>query len=232
MENITDQFQDYINMEDDTNYVHIFYQQLSNSYEAIDSDDSHEYPQEAKECLDTIYTAFIDTMLHLFATRLYIAINNIENINKEDLEFIIQRTYEYFILNAKKNFKTVISTTINGMITDSADDNEYFQQLQSLMELFSPLIQKVTATEFIQLTGDKEIYELFTNHQIIGNFLRKYTPKLYQNELFAVEIVNYTTMAHFFKEELEKPITSEEEAILNPQTQNNQETVFNQKINN
>ena len=217
LEGIKEQFQNYINTEDVTNYVHVFYQQLSNSHESIDNDESEEYPQEAKQGLEIIHNIFIDNILHLFATRLFIAIDNAENIVKDDLQFIIQRVYEYFILNAKKNFKTVISTSINGMIPEAVSEDEYFQDLQSLMDLFSPLIQKVTPTEFLQFTGDKEMYDLYTNHQITGNFLRKYTPKLYQNEVFAVEIVNYATMARFFKEELNAPITTEEEAILQNQ---------------
>lgn len=228
IEGIKEQFQDYININDTTNYVEVFYRQLFNSYESINNDVSEEYPQEAKDGLNTLHNIFVDTILHLFATRLFISINGVEDMNKNDLEFIIQRTYEYFIMNAKRNFKTVISTSINGMISETInDDDEYFQQLQSLMELFSPLIQKVTPTEFLQLTGDKEVYDLFTNNRITGNFLRKYTPKLYQNEVFAVEIINYTTMAHLFKEELERPMTAEEEAILQNK---DQKSVFDQQV--
>jgi hypothetical protein len=210
IESIKVQFDDYINMEDTANYVNVFYEQLANSYKALCDNEGEDYPHEVKVCLDKIYDVFTDNILHLFETRLFISINDAENSNREDLQFMIQRAYEYFILNAKNNFKTVIASSINGMIEDGLDDDAYFNQVQTLMELFSPLIQKVTPVEFIQLTGDKEIYDLFTNNQIIGNFLRKYTPKLYQNEVFSMEIINYTTMIRLFEEDMKLNLSSQE----------------------
>lgn len=211
IQNITEQFDDYINTEDHMNYVSVFYQQLDDSYKVL-NDDSVEYPDEIKNSLDIINSKFIDHILNLFESRLFININDIEDVSAEDLSFIIQRSYEYFILNAKTNFKSVISSSINGMIPADVSDDEYFTQLQSLMELFSPLITTITPVEFLQLTGDVEIYNLFVNGRIVGNFLRKYTPKLYQNEIYAMEVVNYSTMVRLFKNELET--TSSQESLL------------------
>lgn len=213
IEGITEQFNNYINTEDNTNYVSAFYQQLSDSYTLI-NDESNEYPQSNKEVLDRIHNIFTSHLVDLFDKRLFISITDLDNA-EDDFEFIIQRSYEYFILNAKGNFKTVISATINGMIPEDVSDDEYFTQLQSLMEIFSPLITTITPVEFLQITGDVEIYNLFTNGKINGNFLRKYTPKLYQNDIYAVEVVNYTTMTRLFKAELKRPLTANESKILN-----------------
>ena len=56
--------------------------------------------------------------------------------------------------------------------------------------------------EFLKYRGDQEIIQFFENGKVVGNFLRKYTPKLYQNEEFEVELINYITMVQQSKEEV------------------------------
>ena len=126
-----------------------------------------------------------------------------ESLDYDDLEFIIRRLYEFFILGAKNNFKVVIATDINARFKDvTEDDNAYFKQLQELMLLYSPLLTSIKPTEFLKIRGDMEIAELFDNGQVVGNFLRKYSPKFYQNEEFQVEVINYVTMTGQLGKEL------------------------------
>lgn len=202
LEGIQKQFQDYINMDDATNYVDIFFNQLQTSYDAVNNNDAEEHPTEIKEVLANIYRNFIDSIKQLFSDRLYISIIDIEddNIDDSDLEFIIRRLYEFFILNARDNFKVVIATDILQFIKDIGDDdNAYFKAIDEAMDRYTPLLTSVTPTQFLKYRGDQELCDLFENHRVNGNFLKKYTPKLYMNEDFQVELINYITMIHQFK---------------------------------
>lgn len=205
LEGIQKQFEDYINMDDTTNYVDIFFTQLRDSYHAVESNDSEEHPMEIREVLDRLYKQFITTISDLFNIRLTITMMHVEeeNIDDSDLEFIIRRLYEFFILSAKNNFKVVITTDVMSIIKDIGDDDkEYFKTLQGAMDRYSPLLTTITPTQFLQYRGDQEVYELFESGIVTGNFLRKYTPKLYQNDEFQVELINYITMVHQFKKDV------------------------------
>lgn len=199
LEGMEKQFEDYINIEDQTNYVDIFYNQLHLSYNTINDDDGEEHPIELKESLNRIYNEFINKISNLFSDRLLISIIPIEedNINDPDLEFIIRRLYEFFILDAKNNFKVVIATDIIKKLDPNKDN--YLDQIQNLLEEYNPLILSITPVDFIKYRGDQEICNLFENGSFNGNFLRKYSPKLYKNDEFRNEIINYITMVHHFK---------------------------------
>ena len=188
VEGITDQFNDYIQMEDTTNFVDVFYDQLHASYESLDKDEEENHRTEFKEVLDKIHQEFVEFMAKQFEERLTLTIMMLESesLDYDDLEFIIRRLYEFFILGAKNNFKVVIATDINARFKDvTEDDNAYFKP-----------------TEFLKIRGDMEIAELFDNGQVVGNFLRKYSPKFYQNEEFQVEVINYVTMTGQLGKEL------------------------------
>lgn len=206
LEGIETQFDDYINMDDTTNLVDIFYEQLAKSRDAVDSDDEEEYPQEIKDALDRIYDKFIAFMVKQFSERLTITITCVEDedVDPDDLEFIIRRLYEFFILGAKNNFKVVIAGDINARLKGLLQQNEslYFQKVQELMIFYSPILSEIKPSEFLQIRGDIEIMELFENGQVAGNFLMKYSPKFYQNEEFQVEVINYATMCSQFGKEI------------------------------
>ena len=199
LESIQSQFENYINLEDRTNYLEIFYNQFTKSYQALYQDDGNENPQEMSEALDQIYNQLIQTMINLLDIRLGLGINGFEEgqVSTDDLHYILSRLYEYFILRARHNFKiaiaTSLSSTVRDMMENSKIDDTYFTKLQELLELYSPLISNIPPTEFIRFTGEREILELFETHRVVGNFLLKYSPKLYQNEDLAVEIINYVT---------------------------------------
>jgi hypothetical protein len=209
LEGITEQFNDYIDMEDKTNYVDIFYNQLHASYEAVNSDDGEEHPEEFIEVLDKIQQRFIDAMKAHFQLRLTLTLNDIESeeFDSDRIEYVIRRLYEFFILGAKNNFKVVIATDINSKIkTIIEDDKEYFDTLQEMLDNYSPIITVIGPMEFLRIRNDKEIIELFESNRVVGNFLRKYSPKLYQNEEFEVELINYITMTQQVTEEILNPV--------------------------
>ena len=54
--------------------------------------------------------------------------------------------------------------------------------------------------EFLRYIDDNEVFELFNSNKVNGNFLRKYSPKLYQNEDLKVEIINEITLQNVFME--------------------------------
>ena len=204
MEGIENQFDDYINIEDKTNYVDIFYCQLDNSYKAV-TDNTETFQDELLETLDGIYQKFIDKMNELFNTRLTLTISDIEDeiINKtDDIEFTIRKLYEFFILDARKNFKIVIANDAKTKIGNIKDHKEYLRNLRDIMNNYSPYIITFGPMEFLKYRGDQDIIQLFEDGKVIGNFLRKYSMKLYQNEEFEVELINHITMVKQFKEEV------------------------------
>lgn len=204
IEGIEGQFDDYIKLEDNTNYVDIFYDQLHASYEAA-SKDIETFQNEIKEVLDEYYERFIDKIIGLFNSRLTLTIVDVESesVDKDELEFIIRRLYEFFILGACNNFKVTIGMDIRSRMTNPINDHkEYLRTIRNLMPGYTPLITTFGAMEFLKYRGDEEIIQMFEEGKVVGNFLRKYSPKLYQNEEFEVELINYISMVQQFKEEV------------------------------
>lgn len=205
LESIENQFQDYINMEDDTNYVDLFYEQLHASYDALEKDEEEEHPEEARDVLDHIRDQFLSKMETLFAQRLTLTIMALdaEAIDEEEAEYVIRKLYEFFILGARENFKSVIAKDVNAKIlTLIEDDTKYFETVKDMLTSYSPLVTAIGPMEFLKYQGDQEVYDLFDDGKVTGNFLRKYSPKLYQNEEYEVELINYITMYGQLKEEL------------------------------
>lgn len=196
LESIESQFDDYINSEDDTNYVDVFYTQLAISRDAVEFDEEEVHVTEIKDALDQIEQRFNDFMQRQFSERLTISISVLEDEDptNDDVEFIFRKLYEFFILNAKKNFKDVIERDIVGRIPPGVPDDQYYIEIERLMTLYTPLISGVKSDQFLQYRGDQELIELFEEGEVTGNFLRKYTPKLYENDEFKVELINYITM--------------------------------------
>lgn len=204
IEGITDQFDDYINNEDPTDYVDIFYDQMVESYKAID-DEEEVHPQEVRDVLDRLKSSFVDFMFNKFQTRLAITIMAVDNEEtaEDEVELCLRQCYEFFILNAKKNFKVVIARDIQNKLTDSPKDDTYFETIRNIIdEEYSPLMKHIDCRQFIQYCNDEAMLALFDENQITGNFLRKYSPKLYENDSFYVNLVTYITLLKSFKEEI------------------------------
>ena len=204
MEGLESQFNDYMNIEDRTNYVDVFYEQLRTSYNEA-TNDTETFQEDIIKVLDTIQQTFIQKMGELFDTRLTLTIIDIEeDADLDDIEFIIRRLYEFFILGARNNFKVAIANDLKARskVDISAEPRVYFKALRDAMIDYSPLITTIGPMEFLKYRGDQEIIQFFENGKVVGNFLRKYTPKLYQNEEFEVELINYITMREQVKAEV------------------------------
>ena len=61
IEGIEEQFNDYINIKDTTNYVDVFYTQLYRSYEMA-KDDRETFQEDMINALDNIYQSFYDKL--------------------------------------------------------------------------------------------------------------------------------------------------------------------------
>jgi hypothetical protein len=201
MEAITGQFNDYVKLEDPENYVDIFYQQLHDSYYAVNTDDEEDHPTEKIEALNDLYEKFVIEMRDLFKARLEITILDCEDYNftsvdKNDIEYEIRTLYNYFILNAKENFKNAISKDIIEHVDISErDDREFYKSIDNQMYRYTPLFRTINPPQFLDMTGGNEVLELYEASKVVGNFLKKYSPKLYANEEFKMELVSYIVMA-------------------------------------
>ena len=195
LESLENQFNDYINLDDKTNYVDLFYDQMKQSYEHIQDVgiDIDEY----KEILDKILQEFYDFIKLHFEQRLMITITELyyTSFNKDRIDYIIRKLYKYFILNARKNFFKLITTDISSKIkTVRLSDDDFYNLVSDMLTQYSPLIRSVGPLEFLRLTDGEEIAELLENNEICGNYLRKYSPRLYKNKDFEVEIINEIIM--------------------------------------
>lgn len=211
IEGLTDQFNNYMKTTDATDYVDIFYDQMELSYRVIDDDEEEDHPIEKKEILDQMYDKFIAAIYDLIKVRLSLVIPDLEeggNPDKDSIEYIIRKVYEVFILNARNTIKIAISADVMNKFINTSElsnlpDNQYFKRLNEILDdLYTPLLQ-MTPQEFLRYQHDDELLELFNDIDLInGNFLRRYTPKLYENEEFRVDLINYITMMENFKEDL------------------------------
>ena len=82
------------------------------------------------------------------------------------------------------------------------DDKEYFNTIREMLKEYSPLIIAMGPMEFIRYNKNDIVRELFDNGRVSGNFLRKYSPKLYDNEDLEVEIINQVTIAQGIRRDL------------------------------
>lgn len=211
IEGLEAQFSDYINIEDKTNFVDIFYNQLHSSFEIVYSNDEEEHRAELIEALNNLQDDFINKIAELFEQRLTVTFIDLanDNLDYNDVEFVLRRSYEFFILGAKDNFKTVISLYVFPKVKDIVDDKEYFKMVRELVSSFNPLITSFGPIEFLQYRGEKEILEMYENGKIVGNFLRKYSPKLYDNEEYECEIINHITSIQAFSKDLNQSILNQ-----------------------
>lgn len=212
-EGITNQFNDYVAVEDRTNYVDKFYSQLHESYNALD-DDEEFHVEEKQEILDKIHDEFIQFMYDEFNQRLSLSLMDIENEEHDvnDIEYSIKILYEFFVINARKNFLNAISRHIRSRLTTVIeDDRQYYNTVRNLLTEYSPIIiaNGLGPMEFIaycKLEDDdqlpSDVISLFNNSRVNGNFLRRYSPKLYQNEDLEVDIINKITLADALRRDL------------------------------
>jgi hypothetical protein len=194
---LENQFSDYLNLEDRTNYVETFYRQLDSSYRLIDTSLELEDRFTIEEILEQLDWKFAQKLAQLIELRLGLGINGFidEKLTPDELRAIYLRLYEYFIMRAKANFKAVIGTKVCQELALMGDipDDQYFPIVEDLLDRYNPIIINVEPAEFLAMTAGTETLNLFNSGEIVGNFLLKYSPRLYQSELFQIELVNYIT---------------------------------------
>ena len=202
---IETQFTDYINIEDKTDYVDVFYNAYHKTLENIETDESESHKDDYKEALDKLHKTFVDTMANLFSTKLTIFSPVFEdNSYDENDEILIKDLYDFFILGAKNNFKIVIAKYVLSKIPkDNYDDNTFYNLVKEKIMECDPLLP-MGAQEFLKMIDSSNIQDLYLENKVNGNFLRKYSAKLYKNEEFVVDIVSYITTLFQFEQEVVK----------------------------
>lgn len=189
VEGIRNQFSNYISTEDRTNYVEIFYNQYHTSYELAEDEN---FIDDIKEAIDGYLDKFLALMRELFYNRLTITINALdgEATDASSIEVTIKKLYEFFILNAKQNFTSVIVKSLYPYIDPNLDDKAFYDRIHELMGEYSAMITTMGPNEFLTYCNDEEIMDIFNSGAASGNFLRKYSPRLYQHEEFECDIVS------------------------------------------
>ena len=203
IEGITNQFENYISTEDRTDYVEIFYEQWQDSVNETELD-YEDHPQEKREVLFQYYNTFIDTIYRLFKERLHIVIVPIEDevtVDEDDLEILIRQLYEFFILDARNNFKLILAKKILPKLK-KLKERDYVSQIQDLLEDYSPIITNIVPMDFLKLGKAEDIVTMFDEGLVVGNFMRKYSPKLYINEDLETDIINYIIMVNELRSEI------------------------------
>ena len=200
---IKEQFENYITMEDDTNFFEIALNSFQYSLEVINVE-FDEYTLERKELISNMYLDFINYIIELIETNLTISIPNYELglLTRTETEYILNEIYKYFILKARKNFKKVITAELKGQL-ESLEQNptKYLEKAQEIIMNYGGLISQVDIEQFLQITKAETIYDLYDSGEIIGNFLRRYSPRLYRHPDYLVEILNQLMIQLYFKDE-------------------------------
>ena len=195
-EGISQQFMDYIQLNDRTNYVSIFYDQLEKSYQAAEEEDE-EHPEEKFEILGKIHSQFISNMISLIHSKLAI---HIPDEYDTEIDYIIDVIYEAFILSGHDVFLNIISKDILLKLEQTELVNEDI--IRPMLDDYSPIVLNISPMKFLSYLGNEQLNEYYKNGQITGNFLRRYTPKLYQNKELESEIISTIIMKKQVKEEL------------------------------
>ena len=208
-EELTNQFSNYIQLDasDRTNYVEIFFKQLKESMDEIIEEDG-DLLEDQIEYLDIVYNYFVDLISTLFQRRLCISLNFLEtnpyDSNTYDMLSIL---YKYFILDARKNFKTYFTErALIAMKVGNPDQTNLVAAVYDILDdMDHTLIVDGMVEEFIQRVTDKStadtVYGYFEENIISGNFLIRYSPRFYQNTDLLADIADdVITMYQYHKE--------------------------------
>lgn len=193
---LTSQFRNYMSSEDTEHYVDIFYSQLDNSLDSALQATMFD-PDEVREHLENLRDKFVDHLIKLFELYLNLGIEGYDDgsLDDETGRYILTRAYEYFILAARRNFKVAISASVtNRLIREAVTEDKVMIRVSEMIRYdYDPIVTAMTPIEFLKLTGDNEVLKLFETHRLVGNFLVKYTPRLYRHETYMIEVINHIT---------------------------------------
>lgn len=201
LEGIRNQFSNYISTEDRTDYVDIFYVQW---YESMDMVNLEEHEDDVKEVLDSLLNHFQSTIQELLSTKLALALMDLEGaeVDNDSIESSIRNLYSFFVLNARDNFRNVVASVIINGLNPNVDDKEYYKNIRSLLGNFSPLVTAVGPMEFLRCCKADEIIDLMDEGRVVGNFLRRYSPRFHSNEDFECEVIAHITEIQELRNEI------------------------------
>ena len=189
-EGIIEQFNDYIVLSDTTDFVSIFYDQYEKSLVLLDADDVV-FADMKRELLHRIHDEFNEFLANLFVQRIGIGFADDDSYS----DGMLLTLYQYFILGAKENFLNVIVSSILDLARLFPYEGKIFlSHIDGMLHQFDPYIH-MTIDRFIAKTGNDDIQQLFDDQVVTGNFLNKYSAKLYLHEDFRVEIINEINLA-------------------------------------
>lgn len=214
IEGIRNQFANYIATEDRTDYVDIFYNQLRNSYNLVEEED---FPDDVRDALDSYLDQFLAVIQELFSAKLTLTLRDLdgETQDRDAAEEVIRKLYEFFILKARENFKVAITKHCYKEIDPNLEDRLFYSRIREVLNNYSPVILVMGPLEFLRNCNNAdEIYEMIDSGRVSGNFLRKYSPRLYQNEEYECEIIAYiTSVIELYKEtnDIAKALEREEQ---------------------
>ena len=208
-EGLTNQFSNYIQLDasDRTNYVEIFFKQLKESMDEIIEEDG-DLLEEQIEYLDIVYNYFVDLISTLFQRRLCISLNFLETNPYDSSTYdMLSILYKFFILDARKNFKTYFTErALIAMKVGNPDQTNLVAAVYDILDdMDHTLIVDGMVEEFIQRVTDKStadtVYGYFEENIISGNFLIRYSPRFYQNTDLLADIADdVITMYQYHKE--------------------------------
>lgn len=192
MEGIKKQFSSYMSTDDRTNYVDKFYTQMHQSFGLI-KDEEEDHPQEKRDVLNNILDDFVSEIHKLFEDKLSITIMDIDNevYDQDNIEVSVRLLYEFFILNAPETFKTaIVNDAVYQMKKADVDDYGMNKFAHNVLDQYNPLVMHLSIFEFIAFAKNPDVYELFHGGDVVGNFLQKFTPRLYANDEYRINLIN------------------------------------------
>jgi len=201
-QSITDQAINYIITEDREDYSSIFISQMSVSMRYFDTEvvDSSTILRERKKDLllglQEKYVMLLFSLLKSIFGVVHIAIDDGE-INYEEQKDILDKLYDFFIVNARKNIKNAIVQDSLRIIKEGdlegvlpATDDECTQAITNILDHnYSPRITAMTCEQYLKYNEADDILSLYESGVINGNFLNVYATSLYTNEDFMREII-------------------------------------------
>lgn len=197
IENIELQFDDYINNRDTTDWIEFFLDNYFHSYDYWKENGGvEEDPEEFLNVLDSLYRDFFITIQELFAMRIGIRITSLENgeIYTEENRNVVKELYRFFVLKARENIRNIVSTHMFESIIETINkfDDKTPELVRDIFidrfDEYSPYLT-IDCSRYLSL-GDTFIEGCFQNFDFSGNFLRKYTPKFYENKDLFDECIN------------------------------------------
>lgn len=193
------QFSDYIGVDDRNNYVAIFYEQVDTSRRGV-------YEEEGKvelnEAIDNIVEEFVAFIMNRFNIRFNVHVTDYEsgNFTYAEIRPVIEMLYEFFVINAKRNFIDYFTREIpETMVLMRAGKDDVYKTAEELLELDTPYIRTTDVLGFLRRVGESDLLAMYNSNDLTGNFLAKYSPHLHRHEDLKATILTNASIAYQVK---------------------------------